>query len=266
MLASSGPQPASSSASDCDDQYPRMPRPGAGLGYGIRGRRFGRSGERRGPMAGTPTREELLGRIRAARAAWEEAVAAVRGRAGGAGGGGGRLVGQGRAGAPHRRPPLAGRPVARGAARRVADRRGVLRPRRDPAPGADLADTEQRNRWRQAIDRRRPLDEVLANAPRWADELEAAVAALPEADWPAPTPSPTTPTSATCAPPPRASAAGPSTPSSPPTPTSITPTTPPTSAPPGKPPIGREEARRCRRGWHRSSRSSTSRSIAWSRD
>lgn len=134
-------------------------------------------------MAGTPTREELLGRIRAARGAWEETVAAVPRE---------RLEEPGAAGADwsvkdvqahltadHRW--LAGQ-LRAGLRGEVPTAGECYGHEETPPPGVDLADTEQRNRWRQTIDRRRALDEVLANAPRWADELEAAVAALPEAE------------------------------------------------------------------------------------
>ena len=126
-------------------------------------------------------RDELLGRTRAARAAWEEAVAEV---------GGDRLA------EPLTDGEWATRDVI---AHLTADNRwmtGQLRAltRGDlptveecygheqvPPPDVDLADQDQRNAWRhEAVDRHRSLDEVLANAPRWADALEEAVAALPE--------------------------------------------------------------------------------------
>lgn len=52
-----------------------------------------------------------------------------------------------------------------------------------PPPGVDLGDQDQRNAWRhEAVDRHRSLDEVVANAPRWADAFEEAIAAIPDGE------------------------------------------------------------------------------------
>ena len=127
--------------------------------------------------------DELLGRVRAARAAWEAAVAEVPAD---------RLT----------------EPLAEGEwstkdviAHLTADSRwmaGQLRAlmRGDlptveecyghehvPPPDVDLADQDQRNAWRhETVDRHRSLEEVQANAPRWADALEEAIAALPDSE------------------------------------------------------------------------------------
>jgi len=52
-----------------------------------------------------------------------------------------------------------------------------------PPPDVDMSDQDQRNAWRhETIDRHRSLDEVLTNAPVWVDALEEAIAALPDGE------------------------------------------------------------------------------------
>jgi hypothetical protein len=48
-----------------------------------------------------------------------------------------------------------------------------------PPPGTDLADQDQRNAWWYSIDCERPLDETLIAAPLWAAALAEAIAAVP---------------------------------------------------------------------------------------
>ena len=131
-------------------------------------------------MEGTLTKADLLERPRAARAAWEATSPSIPGE---------RLAKPGAAGtwsakdvqahltADHRW--LAGNPRA--------GRRGELPTAEEcfgharvPPPGVGIHEQEQRNASRHAIDRERSLEEVLAAAARWADEMEDAIAALPE--------------------------------------------------------------------------------------
>ena len=131
-------------------------------------------------MATTPTKVELLARTRAARADWEAAFAAVprdKLTARGATGEWSAKDVQAHLTADHRW--MAGQ--------LRAGQRGELPTAEEcyghshvPPPGTDLGDQDQRNAWRHAIDRERPLDEVLEAAPRWADALEDAIAALPD--------------------------------------------------------------------------------------
>ena len=128
-------------------------------------------------------RDELLGRIRAARAAWETTVAEVPAD---------RLTEPFADGEWATKDVIAHltadsrwmagqlRAVTRGDLPTVEECYGH---EQIPPPGVDLSDQDQRNAWRhEAVDRHRSLDEVLANAPRWADALEEAVAALPESE------------------------------------------------------------------------------------
>ena len=134
-------------------------------------------------MAEAPTKDELLGRMRAARAAWEATTAAFpreRWEEPGTVGDDWSVKDvQAHLSADHRWMAGQLRAGLRGELPTAAECYGHDE---TPPPGTDLADTESRNRWRHAIDRRRSLDEVLAEAPRLADELEGAIAALPEAE------------------------------------------------------------------------------------
>jgi hypothetical protein len=129
-------------------------------------------------MAITPTKDELLARNRSARADWEAAFAAVPRD---------QLTTQGAAGewsakdvqshltADHRWVAGQLRAWMRGELPTAEECYGH---NHVPPPGVDIGDQEQRNTWRHSIDRERPLEEVLELAPRWADALEEAIAAL----------------------------------------------------------------------------------------
>ena len=131
-------------------------------------------------MTATMTKEELLQRARASRAAWEERFAAIPGD---------QLLTPGAAGSwsakdiqahlttDHRwitgqlRAPVRGRmPTAQ----------ECYGHDEIPPPGTNPGDQDQRNAWWHSIDRERSLEEVLAMIPDYADALEAAIAAVPE--------------------------------------------------------------------------------------
>lgn len=131
-------------------------------------------------MDGIPTMDGLLARLRAARAEWEATLAAVPME---------RLTEPGVVGAWSAKDVQAHLTADHrwltGQLR--AGQRGELPTAEEcyghahvPPPGVNLADQDQRNAWRHAIDRERSLEEVLDAAPRWADALEDAIAKLPD--------------------------------------------------------------------------------------
>jgi hypothetical protein len=134
-------------------------------------------------MDGATSKDETLRRTREARAAWEAAFASVPRD---------RLTEPGAAGSWSAKDLqdhltadmrwLAGqlRANARGELPTAEECYGHAQV---PPPGTNMADQEQRNVWRHSIDRERPLAETLANAPRWADALDEAIAALPEGEF-----------------------------------------------------------------------------------
>ena len=130
-------------------------------------------------MNGTPTQDEVLERTRAARAAWEAAFAAVPrerlAEAGAEGSWSAKDV-QAHLTADHRWLTGQLRAGQRGELPTAEECYGHAHV---PPAGANLADQDQRNAWRHAIDRERSLEEVLAAAPHWADAIEEAIAALP---------------------------------------------------------------------------------------
>jgi hypothetical protein len=131
-------------------------------------------------MTTTLTKDELLARTRTARADWEVAFAAVprdQLTAPGAAGEWSAKDAQSHLTADHRWVTGQLRAGQRGELPTAEECYGH---NQVPPPGTDLADQDQRNAWRHAIDRERPRDEVLDSAPRWADALEEAIAALPD--------------------------------------------------------------------------------------
>jgi hypothetical protein len=134
-------------------------------------------------MTTPATAAQLLNRTRSARAAWEAAVARV---------GNDRLTEPLTDGVWATRDVIAHltadcrwmtgqlRAIMRGDLPTVEE---CLGHEHAPPPDVDLSDQDQRNAWRhETIDRHRSLDEVLANAPQWADALEEAIAALPDSE------------------------------------------------------------------------------------
>lgn len=133
-------------------------------------------------VEGTPTKGELLGRLRQARTAWEATLAAVPRE---------RLAEPGAAGIWS---------AVDVQAHLTTNNRwltGQLRARRRgepptaeecyghdhrPPPGTDLGDQDQRNAWWHSVDRERSPEEVLASAPRWADAMGDAITAVLEAE------------------------------------------------------------------------------------
>jgi Mycothiol maleylpyruvate isomerase N-terminal domain len=134
-------------------------------------------------MANVPTKDELLARTRAARAAWEAAFAAIprdQLTTPGATGDWSAKDVQTHLTADHRWIAGQLRAHLRGELPTAEECYGHTQ---TPPPGIDLADQDQRNAWRHSIDSQRPLDEALTDAPHWADALESAIAALPDDEF-----------------------------------------------------------------------------------
>lgn len=133
-------------------------------------------------MTETPTTAALLARTRAARAAWDAIFATVPP---------GRLEEPGAVGwwsakdvqahfnSDHRWIVGQLRAGRRGELPTAAECYGHDRV---PPDGVDLADQDQRNAWRYTFEVELTLAETLADAPVWEDALEAAIAALPDAE------------------------------------------------------------------------------------
>jgi hypothetical protein len=148
-----------------------------------RKRRVGSPDDEERGMVGVPTKVELLARSRAARAAWEAVLDRVpRDRLAAPGAAGAWSAKDVQAHLTTNNRWMAGqlRALARGALPTAAECYGH---ERTPPRGTDLADQEQRNAWWHSIDRKRPLEEVLAEGPRWATALEEAITALPEEEF-----------------------------------------------------------------------------------
>ena len=135
-------------------------------------------------MAEPLTKAEILARTRQSRAAWEERFAAIPGD---------RLLTPGAAGywsakdlqahltTNHRWIVGQLRALVRGELPTAAECYGH---NQTPPPGTDLADQDQRNAWWHSIDKERSLNEVLSMIPEHADALEAAIAAVPDDEFP----------------------------------------------------------------------------------
>jgi hypothetical protein len=135
-------------------------------------------------MAETPTNAEILARTRLSRAVWEERFAAIPGDC---------LLTPGAAGywsakdlqahltTDHRWIAGQLRALVRGTLPTAAECYGHDE---TPPPGTNLADLDQRNAWWHSIDKGRSLDEVLSMIPEHADALEAAIAAVPDDEFP----------------------------------------------------------------------------------
>lgn len=131
-------------------------------------------------MTATLTKQDLLDRTRASRAAWDERFAAIPGD---------QLLTPGAVGfwsakdtqahltTDHRWITGQLRALVRGRMPTVDE---CLGHNEVPPPGTNLGDQEQRNMWWHGIDRQRSLEEVLAMIPEYAAALEAAIEAVPE--------------------------------------------------------------------------------------
>lgn len=131
-------------------------------------------------MTATITKQELLERTRASRAAWEERFAAIPGD---------QLLTPGAVGywsakdtqahltTNHRWMTGQLHALVRGRRPTAAECYGHDEM---PPPGTNLGDQDQRNAWWHSIDRERSLEEVLAMIAEHADALEGAIDAVPE--------------------------------------------------------------------------------------